>query len=78
MNKETNETDIIGLDFCKINSRDSPISGCICLIGQHIHLISKYLTSDNRFDPLSRTKYNLISNFKVFQGIPLFQAVAVS
>ena len=47
-------TNIIGLVFKK-NTRDSPVSGYICLIGQHIHLISKDLTSDNRFDTLSRT-----------------------
>ena len=34
---------------------DSPVSGYIYLIGQHIHLVSKYLTSDNLFDILSRT-----------------------
>ena len=50
-----NVTNISELVFEK-NTRDSPITGCICLIGQHIHLISKYLTSDNHFDTLSRTK----------------------
>ena len=48
------------------------------LIGLYIHLISKDLTSDNFFDPLSRTRYNLIRNVNILQGIPLFQAVAVS
>ena len=72
-----NETNIIGLVFKK-KTRDSPVSGCICLIGLHIHLISKYLTSDNIFDPLIRTKYNLIRKFNMLQGLPLFQAVDVS
>ena len=49
-----NVTNIIGLVFLNI-AKDSPVSGCIYLIGQHIHLISKYLTSDQRFDTLSRT-----------------------
>ena len=49
-----NVTNIIGFVFF-LNTRDSPVSGCICLIGQHIHLISKDLTHDNRFDTLSRT-----------------------
>ena len=60
------------------NTRDSPVSGCICLIGLHIHLTSKDLTFDNLFDTLSRTKYNLIRNAKILQGIPLFQAVSAS
>ena len=46
--------------------------------GLHIHLVAKYLTSDNLFDPLSRTKYNMIAEFNILQGIPLFQAVAAS
>ena len=67
------------LDKCfEKSTRDSPVSGCICLIGLHIHLISKNLTTDNIFDPLSRTKYNLIRNVKILQVIPLFQAVSAS
>ena len=57
---------------------DSPVSGCICLIGLNIHLISKYLTPDKLFEPLSKTKYNLVRNVKILQEIPLFQAVAAS
>ena len=48
-----NVTKKIGLVFWK-KIRYYPVSGCICIIVQHIHLISKYLTSDNRFDTLSR------------------------
>ena len=36
-------------------TRDYPVSGCICLIGQCIHLISKDLNFDNLFDTLIRT-----------------------
>ena len=78
-----NVTNTIGLVFCKIK-RDSPVAGCVCLIGQHIHLISKYLNYDNLFDTLSRTikqetkKYNFIRDFKVLQGITMLQAVAAS
>ena len=77
MNKEMNVTNIIEIVFGK-NTRYSPVLGYICFIGLHIHLFSKDLTSDNLFDRLSRTKYNLIRNVKVLQGIPLFQAVAAS
>ena len=79
-----NVTNIIGLVLKKNNTRYSPVSGCIYLIGQHIHLISKDLTSDNLFDILSRTinqetkKNDLIRKFNILQGIPLFQAVAAS
>ena len=61
----------------KKNTRYSPVSGCICLIGLHIQLISKDLTSDKRFDPLSITKYDLIRNVNILQGIPLIQGNAL-
>ena len=49
-----NVTNIAVLVFWR-GERDSPVSGCICLIGQHIHLISSDITSDNSFDTLSGT-----------------------
>ena len=62
-----------------------PVSGCICLIGRYfIHLIPKYFTFDNLFVTVSRKitqetkKSNLISDFRILQGIPLFQAVSAS
>ena len=51
-NRETNTTNTIGLVFWKI-ARDSHVSGCICITGQHVNLISKYFTFDNLFDTLS-------------------------
>ena len=54
LKKIKNETRKIGLVFWTI-SRDSPVSVYIYLPGQHIHLVSKYLTSDKRFGTLSRT-----------------------
>ena len=54
MNRETNTTNIIGSVFCI--ERYSPVSSCICLIGQHlIHFVPKDLSSDNLFDALSTT-----------------------
>ena len=67
---------IIVLVFEK-NTRDSPVLGCISLIGLHIHEL-KDLISDNLFDPLSITKFNLIRNVNNLQGITLFQAIAAS
>ena len=40
--------------------------------------MSKYIAFDTLFDTVSQNKYNLIGNFKILQGIPLFQAVSAS
>ena len=64
--------------FWRLNGKSVGLWGSYGLKQGNPLKIFKDLTSDNIFDPLSRTKYNFIRNVNILQGIPLFQAVAAS